>query len=373
MRLRLVILTAVLTISSFAQTVQPAQKPATKPAAKPAQKPATTTTTSAQTAASKQTAEAPVIMLKGACLDAQGKEVVRTLDQTGCHNAVTRAQFEKLTHALFPELNPTLRRSFATTLARMLAYSNEAQRKGLDRSADYQDLLQFARLQVLAQLAARQTQESALKITPAEIQKYYNDNKANFEEYTLQRVIVPKRPASKEQPVDEAAEKAFAEKIRQRWEAGEDPDKLQKEAFERASNKSAPPPVDLGMRRKGTLSPAQSAVYDLKPGQISQIFPDPSGFFIFKVLRRDTAALEKYEDEIRRTLRGQRLQAENERLMKQTTVELNESYFGSEDLKGGEMRAPLRPAQPGQQPPKPGIEAPKPPTQQPQQAVPQKQ
>src|SRR5262249_59674649 len=123
----------------------------------------------------------------------------------------------------------------------------------------------------------------------AEIEKFYNDNKAAFEEAIVRRLMIPKpaatppsappasgseaKPAESASPQpapDEAAQKAYAEKARERAVAGEDFDKIQSDAFLFYKTTIAPPTTVLGPRRRGTLPPDQeSAVFALKPGDVS--------------------------------------------------------------------------------------------------------
>lgn len=281
-----------------------------------------------------------VIRLKNACVLPSGQTPTRTLSVGGCHNAITRAQFEGLANALYPEMTPPMRRSFAVTLARLMMYANAGEKAGIEKSPEYQQLLQFSHMQVAAQLMSRRLQKQASEVSAAEIRKQYDSNRPNYEEMTLQRIIVPKAVASTEHPVDEAAEEAFAEDIRKRWAAGEDPEKLQKEAFAHSRTTMTPPPVDLGIRRRGGLPMTQAAVFDLKPGDISQPFADTSGYFIFKVVKRETAPFSSVEAEIRQQLISTNAQAIAEKVANPATVELNESYFGGRPPKEPPVESP---------------------------------
>ena len=80
----------------------------------------------------------------------------------------------------------------------------------------------------------------------------------------------------REAEADQEAQKALAEKIRQRWVAGEDPTKLEKEAMDSSGVKTTPPDVNVGARRPGSLPEAHEAVFDLKAGEISPVYSDPA-------------------------------------------------------------------------------------------------
>jgi hypothetical protein len=85
----------------------------------------------------------------------------------------------------------------------------------------------------------------------------------------------------------------------------------------------------MGKMRRGNLPPDHAAVLDLKPGAVSAVISDASGYFIYKVGEKDTVPLDKVKEEIRGTLRTQRMQDSMQTIQKSATPELNEKYFGA--------------------------------------------
>jgi parvulin-like peptidyl-prolyl isomerase len=69
---------------------------------------------------------------------------------------------------------------------------------------------------------------------------------------------------------------------------------------------------------------------DLKTGEVSQVFADQSGYFIYKVGAKDTEPLDKVKEEIRSSLRTQRMQEQMQALQQSATPVLDNSYFGEE-------------------------------------------
>lgn len=266
---------------------------------------------------------APVILIKGSCPAAPA-----AAQTSGCKAQVTRGEFERLVKALNPEMAPALRQNFAENYGKLLVIANEARKRGIQNSAEIQVLFEFARLQVLAQELGKRIQKQASNIHPAEIESYYREHQQDFDSATAQRIIIPRPTASAEKPVDEEAEKQFAAKIRERWAAGEDPAKLQAEAYARSANKVQPPSVDLVIRRRGSAQ-AELPVFDLEPGEISQPILNQSAFFIYKLVKKETAPLQQVQDEIKRTLSGQRLQQEMDKITKSGEASLNQIYFGN--------------------------------------------
>jgi hypothetical protein len=71
-------------------------------------------------------------------------------------------------------------------------------------------------------------------------------------------------------------------------------------------------------------------VLDLKTGEVSAVFSDQSGYFIYKVGKKEVEPLDKVKEEIRSSLRTQRVQEQMQSVQKSATPTLDEAYFGPE-------------------------------------------
>jgi hypothetical protein len=335
-----VLLTALLSLAPFSILAQQ-----TPPAVPPTQAAPPATTTApvepGKAADSKPPQkkevppDAPVITLSGTCPNPA------PASQSGdaCKTVVTRAEFEKIVNALAPEAPESARRQIAETYAQALIVNNEAIKEGAQNDPAAEEVLKYARMRAMAQLLARHVQQSALKVSDADIKKYFDTNKSKFEEAVLTRIVLPKRTGTKKVPVNAAAEKAYAERIRRRLIAGEKPATLQAEVFKRAGLSTPPPPTDLGARRRNALPPTQAQVFDLKPGEVSPVIADQTGSFIYKVEARTTPELDPtISEEIRKTIASERLQSEAKRIGESAVPTLNPDYFGA---------APAQPPLPG--------------------------
>ena len=146
--------------------------------------PAPATTSTAQ----EVPADAPVITLQGLCPDKPAGTDPKSPD---CKTIVTRAEFDHLADTLSPNMAPSAKQSLASDYSRMLVLSNEARKHGLEDSQHYKDLVNFLKLQLLAQELFRSYQEQS-KPSPAELEKYYNNNVAKYEEFSLKRLFIPR-------------------------------------------------------------------------------------------------------------------------------------------------------------------------------------
>jgi hypothetical protein len=220
-------------------------------------------------------------------------------------------------------------------------------------------------MNILTTMLQRQIQKEAENISPAEIKKYYDDHLETFEQFNVDRLFVPRaKQAEAESKEDEdkdkdekltddqkkakeAADKAKTEESEQamtklattlqaRAAAGEDFAKLQKEAFEAAGMKMENPTVNLPSVRRTGLPPAHAAVFELKPGEVSQVISDSGAHYIYKVNSKDHITLEAATNEIHSKLQNDKTREMMDKVNNSFKVETSEAYFGP----GGVSAAP---------------------------------
>lgn len=308
--------------------------------------------------APKVAPDAPVITIKGLCDQSAAKAPALE-----CRTVVTRAEFEKIVEAVQPNMPARVRRQFATRYANALAMSIKAEEMGLDKGPDYEERMRLARIQVLSGELNKAMQDKASQITDKEIEDYYKNNPDRFEQVETNRIYVPKtqQPPAEEdkgkklseeeqQKRTQASEQTMkneADKLRARAAAGEDFTKLEEEAFQVAGLKSSPPNTSMGKIRRNMLPASQASIMELKAGEVSAVIADQSGYFIYKLVSRETMPLDQAREEIKGTLRSQRLQDEMKAVQESATPTLDEAYFGPEMP----PRGPMPPGAPGTPPP----------------------
>jgi hypothetical protein len=280
----------------------------------------------------------PVITVNGICADPAPPG-------DACKTVITRAQFEKLTEALQPGMSLSLRLNVANAYARNLRMSAAAEKRGLDKTPAFKEEMRFARMQLLSQDLTHALQAEANKITDADLEDYYKKNESSYEQATLARIFVPRRkqvvPAHEEhedagsadaqsavtpkadakadaktsapQRIEEQERAAadamtkVASDLRARAVNGEDPDKLQIEAYTEAGIPRTVPNTRMEKVRRAALPPQHEAVMDLKPAEVSEVFSDPGGaHFIYKMISKQTLMLEDVKTEIRTAISSQR-------------------------------------------------------------------
>jgi hypothetical protein len=341
----------LLAAMAWGQAATPTPTLSTRPSGSPAANPADTK----EAEASNVPPDTPVITINGACPNPPPDKAA---DQN-CKTVITRAEFEKIMDAVQPNMPPRVRRQFAMRYASALVMADKAHEMGLDQGPKYEQRLNLARVQILSQTLNQAVQEKAGQISDQDIEDYYHNNTSVYEEVDLQRIFIPHSqtlPASKiklsqaaEKKRQEDAEEVMkneADKLHTRAVAGEDFAKLQNEAYLLAGIKTKAPSTKMGKERRNNLPPTQAAVMDLKTGEISAVFSDQSGYFIYKVGVKDVEPLDdKLKEEIRGSLRTQRVQEQMQAVQKSATPTLDESYFGPEMPPAHGM--PMPPTAPG--------------------------
>jgi bifunctional DNA-binding transcriptional regulator/antitoxin component of YhaV-PrlF toxin-antitoxin module len=294
--------------------------------------------------------DAPVITVPGVCHSSSSHaKAAAPAGKEDCKTVITRAQFEALANALQPNMNAQTKRRLAEVYPRLLVMAQEARKRGLEDKPAFKELVQFNRLQILSQELGRNLKEEADNVSPADIEKYYKDNPEAFEQASLLRIYVPKEkqePPTKadtdakedaaedtaknaeKEKADEEAMKKVADDIQKRAAAGEDFDKLQKEAYASAGIQGAPAPTNIGKMTRSQIPVNQRSVFDLKVGDVSQLFTEPNGYYIYKLASKETKPLDQARDEIRTTLAQQRLQDAMAKYQQENKATLNDAYFG---------------------------------------------
>jgi hypothetical protein len=250
-----------------------------------------------------------------------------------------------------------------------MAMSEAAKKKGLDKTPQFQETLKVAKMQILTTQLQRTIQEEADKVSQAEIEKYYKEHSETYEQFSLDRLFIPRNKQAEAEKVEdedkmtdeqkkakEDADKAkqdqgqqeldkLADSLRERAAKGEDFAKLQKEAFDAAGMKMDSPTINLPKVRRTGLPPAHAAVFDLKVGEVSQVISDNGGHYIYKVVSKEVLPLDQVSQEIHNTLKNEHMKAMMEKYTNSYHVETNEAYFGPPGPQG-----PMG-GRPGMQPP----------------------
>lgn len=327
----------LLVTMAFGQATQPSAPPAGAKA-----EPGANAPTAAPAPAAPQVEVGPndpVLTIKGFCPDSK-------LQGDACKTVITRAQFDKLVDALQPNMPPAIRRNLANKYSIMLRMSTEAEKRGLDKQPKFDETMHFARIQILSGQLSHALQEDAGKISDSDLEDYYKKNQASFEQATFAKLFVPHTkqipppaplkpgakatapviPTEAQQKAGEETMKKVSAEMRARLAKGEDADKLQKEAYVDAGLPGNPPKTEADKVRRTNLPATHKSVMDLKPGEVSEVIAEQSGYYIYKMISKDTLPLDAVKEEIRSALSSKRYRDSMDSF--QNNVDMNDAYFG---------------------------------------------
>jgi len=261
-----------------------------------------------------------VILISGACQTAPLEFAVRD-----CVRGVTRQEFEAMLALAAPHATPQLKQQLADRLARIIILSNEAKKLELPKDPAVKQYLRFIDMDVLANLLLSKTlkEQAAKQVTDVAVVSYYQEHQAEFASGEFLRVAVPPKAGEEAE-----AQKQYAETLQSRCAAGEDPDKLQAEADERADQKVTPP-ADLKGQRASAFPEAQRTIFTLKPGECAVVAPELNELFLYKMVATSVAPLDQVRQSIVATLESEYIKNQLDTLTKQNAVSFNDKYFPS--------------------------------------------
>ncbi len=317
MRSRWFILILLSTSIAFAQSNKPAQPaPSGAPAAAAPSAPP-----------SLVPDNAAVITINGVCDPTLPNPPQAT---SPCKVQITKAEFDRMMTAITPPgspaMPPAMKREKANQLAQLIAVAAAGEKSGVLNTPEGEQNLKLAKLQALANSYARQLQQNS-KPTDAQLQALYDASADKYQQATIQQLFVPPLKPVEGKTADPDAQKARAEKFRERAVAGEPFDKLQKEALE-GTSVQAPPPASEITVQKEKVPAARAFIFDLKAGEVSQPVTEPSGSVLYKVVSKSTLPFAQVKDTLAQQVQQQNFQSALEAVVKSATPTLNDEYFG---------------------------------------------
>jgi hypothetical protein len=253
---------------------------------------------------------------------------------------ITQSQFEKVINAIQPDMPARARREFALRYAKALVMTKMAEEMGLDAGPIYEEQMKLARIQILTKELNKAIETKVSQISHQDIEDYYNSNRANFETVEMDRIYVPTSrqaitvsdkalsDADREDRSRESEQimREEANVLHGRAVAGEEFATLEADAYKVAGIKAATVNTSITIRRT-SLPANQVSVMALNPGQVSSILTDPRGYVIYKVKTKTVMPLDQVQEEIKATLRTQRLRSELNDIEDDATPVLDEIYF----------------------------------------------
>jgi parvulin-like peptidyl-prolyl isomerase len=219
------------------------------------------------------------------------------------------------------------KQAFAEQMVRLKILEQEGNKLGVEKDP-----------KVAGQLAADHTNiiaaATAQKLSPVPtneaVQKFYNDNRKNFEATELSHILIAYEggsvPPRNGKPLNQREALKKAQSIAQQAKSGADFAKLARENSDDAA--SAEHGGLLGPFSPGMLPPEiESHITQLGPGQVSDPVPSRYGVHIFKVGAHTSQPLDQVRAGISRRVQQQATLDKVEQMRKAAKVDFDPKFF----------------------------------------------
>jgi len=254
-------------------------------------------------------------------------------------NKMTAADFNDFVAQLPPEVQMMARgpqkRRVAEDLVKLKILAGEAAKKGMDQTPKFKKQMELMRENALA--GAFFNEVLPTLVGDADIKKYYDDHKNQFERVTARHILIP--IGGEKNYTDEQAKKV-ADEIKKRLDAK--PDDFATIAKEQSADPGSKddggdlPPFPRGQMVKEF----DEAAFSLPIDQISAPIKTRYGYHIIQVKKRDIPSLDDVKEDITEQLRPQKLEAMVEDLKKKNPTTLDEAFFGPPAPQGAPAAQP---------------------------------
>lgn len=254
---------------------------------------------------------------------------------------VTAAEFERLIAALPAQYQSQMhtvagRKQFAESYAQVLTLVEEGKRRHVDEDGNYKSQVEFQAANILAGLTYQQMNKD-IKLDDADLHKYYDEHKADFEEVHARHILIrfkgsplAVKPGEKDLTEEEALAKA--QEVRKKLVDGADFATVA--SSDSDDTQTAGHGGDLNFfRHNQMVPPFDEAAFKLSVGELSQPVKTPFGYHIIKVDEKRSKSFEDAKAEIERHLRPEMARKELDDLQKKAGVTLDPAYFGTENGK----------------------------------------
>ncbi|HLK34164.1 MAG TPA: peptidylprolyl isomerase [Terriglobales bacterium] len=302
---------------------------------------------------------ATVITIKGLCDNPANTGNTGNSLNKDCQTLISREEFEQVLAAFDAPATPAAKHQLADAYPRMLLFYRQGKEWGLDKTPRFQEQMKLAAMQLMAKNLIGEMRKRAAQISDSDVQQYYKDHAAKFEQVEILRISVPVNkahwgesaadPSKVDTKSDEAAMKAVAAHIRDEAIAGADFTKLQSEALKAAGVPDNGRPVTPTKVTRDEIPQTDQKVFDLKPGEVSQPLPGPGKYTIYKVVSKEMMPLSEAEKQIRSELEHERMEQAFTSLTKSVKPELNEAYFGPPEKSDNSSKPQAKSIVPAQQ------------------------
>jgi parvulin-like peptidyl-prolyl isomerase len=233
-----------------------------------------------------------------------------TVVATSAGKKITAGDIEQLLESLPTGMRQNYARDpkgFLSQWFLLVRLTQEAEARKLQEQAPYKQGIEIARMQVLYQAVIEEVSKS-IQPMPEDQKKFYEEKKDDFTLASLKIIYVPfvTSPAGSKS-LSESEALAKCERLVKGLRAGADFVKYVQEHSEDPVSKEKA--GDFGpIKRADKLPDAiKQAVFQLKPGEISEPVRQPNGYYILKLISLGHQPYDEVKDAIHTELKNRKL------------------------------------------------------------------
>jgi hypothetical protein len=249
----------------------------------------------------------------------------------------TKAQMDALIESLPPQTQQAIaaqgKKPLGDQYALIVLLSKQAELHHLDQTPEFAHKLALQK----QQMEAQEEMSQRSNVTPEDVQKYYTEHTADFDEIMVRQFVVRKKPAPpKADPAHPTTApagpglspedaKARIDSIRKEVTAGTDIKKVMDDF-------KAPGDVIIDAEprkvRRGSMRPEMEKVaFALKDGEVSEPVDITQALIFFQVTGHSHQDLKEVTPEIEKKLKQQKVEAALAEVKKNSTIWMDDKYF----------------------------------------------
>ena len=270
--------------------------------------------------------------------EAPDKVVLKVGDQQ-----FTKADLDAVIESLGPQAQRAIasqgKKPFGDQYSMVIMLALQAHQQHLDQTPAFVHRLEFQKEQLEAQAAYQEIHDQA-KPSPEEINKYYSEHAANYDEIMVRQFVIREKPAETKTDAahpaatpatgaaagltpDEA--KVRAEAIRKEVTAGTDIKKVMEDF--KSSGDVTIEAEPRKIRHGGMRPDLEKIAFALKDGETSEPVALPQALIFFQVTGHSHLDVKDVTPEIERTLQKDKVDAALAQVKKNTSLWMDEQYF----------------------------------------------
>ena len=240
----------------------------------------------------------------------------------------TMGEFRKIFAVLSPAQQQIAlqdRKQFLQQWALYRKLTKMAEAAKLQDRSPYKDAIEQFRMQILAEAKIADAINQVV-VEPGEIVKAYESGKNKYAQVKIKALYIAfsddAEPSGEKKPLTESQALKKAQRLLAAARSGEDFVKLVKENSDDETSRAKGGDFDTLRFTDNIPDAFRSAVFNLKPGEITEPLKQPNGYYLLRAEEISYRPLAEVRDEIYNELKNSKARAWLDRMNMETTVRI---------------------------------------------------